>query len=126
MFKKAAIRASVASIIAVFAAGLFSAAVDPETVPFGLCVGLFVVPSVLLFVWIEATGHTRRWTYTGFLAPVVVMVGLHLAALATMSPVGRGDGGDLMLMYTLECYVIGAAAALAWLTWRQTGRDRRK
>ncbi len=112
-------RGAWAIIGAMAVACLYCAVVDMETTPFGLLVGPFVAPSVVLFLILESTSSARWPKHLGFFLPVFLIVAGHLYQICSLRSqavlTGVSDGADQMIVYFVECYGIGVSFAFGFL-----------
>lgn len=121
-------RGVVAILVATAAGCLYCAVNAAETTPFGLLVNAFVAPSVILFLVLEIACSARVLKYVGFFVPAIVIIGgcsyavWSLRAEAVQR--GNSDGGDLLLVYFIECYAVSLCFAFASLLieWKRSRR----
>ncbi|HBO43609.1 MAG TPA: hypothetical protein DD670_06705 [Planctomycetaceae bacterium] len=114
------------AIIGATAVGcLYCAIRSVETAPFGLIVSPFVGTSVVLFILLEVVCSGRLPKYLGFFIPTIIVVGAcYYGVWSLRSEAARrgiSDGGDDLLVYFVECYVVSLCFAIAFLLmgWRR-------
>ena len=111
-----------ASAAAMAAMCLLCAMTNLETTVFGLVAGPFIVPSVILFLLLEAKGARLSYVYSGFFLPVGVLLGLCCHTFWELQQLndgkGSSDGGDGYLSYFVECYAIGVVVAFIYVRFR--------
>ncbi len=119
MLRKTVWRGGWAIIGAMAVACLYCAVVDMETTPFGLLVGPFVAPSVVLFLILESTSSARWPKYLGFFLPMFLIVAACFYQICSLRsqvvPQRLSDGADQMIAYFVECYAIGQYFAFGFL-----------
>ena len=125
MVRKIVWRGGWAIVVATAVACLYCAVVSAETALFGLLVGPFVAPSVVLFLILERTSPTRLPKYLGFFLPMLLILGgcfYRVWSLRSQAvPEGISEGADEIFLYFARCYFVALCFAFAFLQARQKG-----
>lgn len=123
-------RGGKAIALATAATCLYCAIAAAETVPFGMFINLFVVPSVAIFLLLEKTCAGPFPKYAGFFLPLLVVAGVCLGSVWRLRQQamteGLSDGSADMIVYFVQGYGIGSCFAFASLLWDEFRRKSQR